>query len=108
MSGYNIDRKKWENLDILSQMGNIYSEVGRAFNANKRKDAVSCEYATTRAIDLFDATINILVKQKSPRAREVSQAKEQFLGALTPEQSKEITGLDRYFSNFAIAARLTR
>lgn len=107
---YAIDEARWAKLDIFNQMGNIYSEVGRTFKAQQRRQTQDHKEAVIRAIDLFDATIHVLATQKSPKSKEVLRAKEQFLAlALDNNAPKEATqSLDRYFMQFAIAARLSR
>ena len=106
---YTIDETKWAKLDIFNQMGNIYSEVGRSFKT-KGQDREDHEQAVARAIDLFDASIRVLIAEKSPKAKEVLRAKEQFLDiAFNNKATAEATqSLDRYFMQFAIAARLHR
>ena len=105
-----VDPERWAKLDIFNQMGNIYSEVGRSFKTRGQADTKTHEEALARAIDLFDATILALVKIKSPKVREVARAKEQFLGCIydAPMSPKDMQSLDRYFLQFAVAARLNR
>ena len=106
-SNYTVDPVKWANLDIFNQMGNIYSEVGRSFKASN--DIATHNAAVARAIDLFDATIEAQLATKSPKAREVSRAKQQFLEVVTGSKNPDsMASLDRYFMQFAIAARLQR
>ena len=105
---YAVDRVRWSRLNIFEQMGNIYSEVGRAFNAKKRHDEPRYTQAITRAIDLFDATTDHLVTLHSPKAREVLRAKEEFLAACDSMRPADVESLDRYFMQFALAARLRR
>jgi broad specificity phosphatase PhoE len=109
MSNYTVDRQRWAKMDILNQMGNIYSEVGRTVNAKKSGDEARFQSALSRALDLFDATVDVLNEQKSPRMREVLLAKYQFLSlffAKTRAENPEM--LDKYFLQFALAARLHR
>ncbi len=105
---YNVDKDRWAQLDIFNQMGNIYSEVGRSFKTRDQGDVTGQQRATNRAIDLFDATISTLIARKSPQSREVLRAKEQFLNTINDAHASEssIQSLDRYFMQFAIAARL--
>jgi hypothetical protein len=105
---YAVDRKRWSEMSIFDQMGNIYSEVGRTFKAKQNHDQERYEQALTRAIDLFDATTLALVEQRSPKTKEVLRAKEEFLYACQAEGSGDEQGIDRYFMQFAIAARLAR
>lgn len=105
---YAVNRERWANMTIFEQMGNIYSEVGRSFNALRRKDDKVYEQAVIRAIDLFDATVEVLIKKHSPKAKEVLRAKEEFLNACSHNDDSKKQDLDRYFMQFAIAARLRR
>jgi hypothetical protein len=106
--GYAVDRIRWSKMSIFDQMGNIYSEVGRTFKAKRSRDPKMYEQALIRALDLFDATSATLVEQHSPKLKEVLRAKEEFLGACETEDLASEKSLDRYFMQFAIAARLTR
>lgn len=109
-SQYHIDEAKWATLSIFEQMGNIYSEIGRAFNARRSNDTVNSQAATYRAIDLFDLTARNLATRHSPKTKEVLRAKDQFLSFIQQPKldEKPVAELDRYFMQFAIAARLNR
>ncbi len=98
MSEHVFDRAKWQSMTIFEQMGNIGSEVGRAFTAKRRGDDAAKDGARYRGLDLLDATAEKLARDKSPRLREVLRAREQ-VAALEDET------LEQYFMNFAIAAR---
>jgi len=92
----------------FEQMGNIYSEVGRSIIAKQQSKQQDCDYAVVRALDLFDATVDDLIRQKSPRAREVLRAKDEYLHSIYDQHTEPnaFTDIDRYFMQFAIAARL--
>ena len=107
---YAVDRDHWANLDIFNQMGNIYSEVGRSLKTMDRIDSEEHRAVVSRAIDLFDATVESLVKKKSAKAREVLRAKEVYLDLVndTGASNESLQSLDRYFMQFAVAARLSR
>jgi len=75
-TAYTIDEARWAKLDIFNQMGNIYSEVGRSFKTQGQENSRDHKEAVSRAIDLFDASIRILIAKKSPKAKEVLRAKE--------------------------------
>jgi len=110
MITYNVDRTKWSKMSIFDQMGNISSEVGRAINAKKQNNKESLDNAIIRALDLFDATIDELINSKSIRSKEVLRSKDQFLAIMDKESptTNELNCLDRYFTQYAIAARLKR
>lgn len=110
MSGaYAVDPKRWSAMTIFEQMGNIYSEVGRSLKAKERGEADDLRQAVTRAIDLFDVTAGSLVSQGSPKSKEVLRAKEEFLSVIYgPASAEKARSLDRYFMQFAVAARINR
>jgi hypothetical protein len=107
MTDYAVDRDRWARMTIFEQMGNIYSEVGRSFNAKRQHREDDMKSALTRALDLFDATVEMLVSQQSPRTKEVLRARDQYLEALYDENpdSDDMRSLERYFLQYAIAAR---
>lgn len=103
---YTVDMHKWSRLSFFEQMGNIGSEVGRALAAKHRNDLPSMEGALYRGLDLIDATVSLLVRKNSPAVKEVLRAREQFVEAVTTP--KEDPGLESYFMQYAMAARLGR
>ncbi len=102
MSEHIFDKAKWQSLTFFEQMGNIGSEVGRAFSAQRRGDEASSRAAFHRGLDLIDATAEQLARQQSPRLKEVLRAREIFA---TNVMAKNDDGLEIYFMEFAIAAR---
>lgn len=82
-------------------MGNIGSEVGRAFAVRRRGDTAAMTGAWQRGLDLLDVTAEQLARQKSPKLREVLRARELFAGM-------EDESLEGCFMWFAIAARKGR
>ena len=105
MNNYAVDRVKWSKMSIFEQMGNIYSEIGRSFNAKQRGDSSLSQQALVRALDLFDATVEALVSKKSPKTKEVLRAKDQYLTVYFENDIRQQKSLEKYFLNFAIAAR---
>ncbi len=106
MSSQHIfDKQHWQAQTIFYQMGNIGSEVGRAFSAKRRGDEAAMKSAFWRGLDLIDATVESLVKQKSPRAREVLRARELFAESIVGDHIDD--GIENYFMQFAIADRLS-
>ena len=100
---YAIDRERWNQLSIFDQMGNIGSEAGRTLKL--KRNGEDFQDALIRALDLFDATVELLVRNKSHRTKEVLRARDQFLQALFIADDPSI---ETYFMQFAIAARLNR
>ncbi len=104
MSEHVFDRAKWQSMSIFDQMGNIGSEVGRALSAKRRGDEKSMLGAFYRGLDLIDCTVEGLITEKSVRAKEVLRSREQFAKSITTDEVDE--GLEKYFMEFAVAARL--
>lgn len=106
MTSYQVNRADWSNYSIFEQMGNIGSEVGRAINAHRLGNTRREQGAIDRALDLFDATIEALAKEKSPRLREVLLAREEFARLFYDGTfNSDADALERYFMNYAVAAR---
>jgi len=106
MSNFRIDRERWWQLTIYEQMGNIGSEVGRAINARRTGREERVAGAIERALDLFAATTEQLAQEKSPRLREVLRARNEFLRLFYDGTfDEEADSIERYFMQFAFAAR---
>ena len=106
MTSYRVDYEHWASLSILQQMGNIGSEVGRAIQAQRAGKPKRVEGAIDRALDLFDATIQVLAEQRSPRLKEVLRARGEFLRLFYDGTfDEDADAIDRYFRWFALAAR---
>ncbi len=106
MASYEIDRERWAELSIYEQLGNVSSEVGRAINATRAGKEQRAQGAIDRAVDLLDATIEVLVAQRSPRVKEVLRAREEFLRLFFDGTFEEdADNIARYFNLFAIVAR---
>ncbi len=100
---YTINRDRWKRLTILEQLGNIGSEVGRTLKLKQRGEDFLP--ALIRSLDLFDATVELLISQRSHRTKEVLRARDQFLHAVYVKDDPKI---ETYFLQFAIAARNNR
>lgn len=109
MASYEIDRDRWAQLSIYEQMGNIGAEVGRAVNATRAGKDKRAQGAIDRAVDLIDATVEVLVAQRSPRVKEVLRARDEFLRLFFDGTFEEdADNIVRYFNLFAIVARSQR
>ena len=106
MPSYEIDRQRWAELSIFEQMGNISSEVGRAIDATRAGKEKRAQGAVDRAVDLLDATVEVLIAQRSPRVKEVLRAREEFLRLFYDGTFEtDADSIAHYFNLFAIAAR---
>ncbi len=105
MNNYQVDRGRWGRMTILEQMGNIGVEVGRAIKAKRNGDNDLMIGAIDRTLDLFNATTEILISDKSLRVKEVLRAEDQFLSLFFDDNFKDADKLDDYFMQYALAAR---
>lgn len=98
-------RGSWARLSLAEQLGNIGSEVGRA-TAWEKKDAKLFDGAKTRALELFDLTLDDS-RWKRAAKNEVARAREVFCDAIFggQEYGSTLFGLERYFFHFAFLAR---
>ena len=105
MSNYAVDRQRWAKFTLQEQMGNIGSEVGRSIKAWRAGDKPRFEGALIRALDLFDATTEQLIAAKSPRAKEVLRAQDQYLAVFFDDHADDADKIENYFMQYALAAR---
>lgn len=96
---------RWQNLSLLEQLGNIGSEIGRAV---KSKDYDDKNAAGRRALELFDLTL--ADKRWYGRGTEIARAREVAADFLFGDNQYKSDGLtlERYFMQFALAARLQK
>lgn len=99
---------RWFELTLMEQMGNIGSDVGRAFTWQKKgRLEIGQQYMDT-ALELFDLTLSDprWVKMNG-RLKEISRAREVFCDLFLGENQYNETGekLMKYFDEFALAAR---
>jgi len=104
---YQVDRERWAKMTINEQMGNIGSEVGRAIIAHRNGNKAREDRAIDRAIDLFSATVEVLVGTPyAYRLKEVLRAREEFLRLFFDDTfESDADNIERYFMNYAFAAR---
>lgn len=100
---------RWHAFSLEEQMGNIGSEVGRAIIAVRAGNRQRLDGAVARALELFDLTI-IDPRWRFPRKKEIARAREVFCDALVGQNAyhTDLDSLDRYFTQFALAARRGR
>jgi len=101
-----VERTSWAERHIFDQLGNLGSEVGRVITSHRRHDSERYEAALGRALDLFDATVEGLVGESSPRLKEVLRSREVFLGLFYDNRFEaDADQVEGYFMHFAVAAR---
>lgn len=106
MSEHVFDRQAWASLDIFNQLGNIGSEVGRALTAKRQGKTERMDSAFLRGMDLFNATVDAWAERGEVALPELLIARELFAASILTD--KEDPTLEKYFLQFAIAARLNR
>jgi len=97
----------WQKLSFYEQMGNIGSEISRALNW-QNKDENSYNNAIDRALELIDLTISDLRWRN--RLKEIVRARELLADAMFGGKEYKTTfeDLNRYFFQFALAARINK
>lgn len=93
-------------LTISEQMGNIRSDVERAFRAHAHGKPDRFEPALDRALELFDLTATD-PRWSAARKREILRAREQFCRVFFDDTHEPDLAeyLQKYFLEFAVAAR---
>lgn len=105
MTEHVFDQTSWSKLDVFNQLGNIGSEVGRAITAKRLGSEKRMLSAFYRGMDLINATVESWTQQ-GKSARELLIAREQFAQTILTDDEDET--LERYFMQFAIAARMRK
>jgi hypothetical protein len=97
---------RWHTLSLAEQLGNVGSEVERAFRAHAAGRTDRFERALDRALELFDLTATDPRRTVQQR-REVLRTREQFCRVFFDEEAESDLQdyLRRYFLQFATAAR---
>jgi hypothetical protein len=106
MSKHVFDATKWAAMDVFNQMGNIGSEVGRALSAKRQGNTRRSQAAFERGLDLIDETARLWAAEKKPGLKELLYARELFAESMTTNTIDQT--LEKYFMEFAIAARNDR
>ena len=96
--------EKWQTLTLMEQLGNVGSEVSRAMHWRSRNEQ-AFEGAIARALELLDFTIQD--PRWKNRLKELVRARELIADALYggTEYGTTFEDLDRYFLQYALAAR---
>jgi hypothetical protein len=104
----NLSDGKWFEMTLCEQLGNVGSEVGRAVKWEKRGDIQSRDNALERALDLLYLTISDI--RWKDRLKELCRVREILLDTFygTRQYNDTPEGLEKYFFQFALAARKDR
>lgn len=99
---------RWYELTLYEQLGNIGSEISRALKAKSAGNSVRMLKAVDRALDLFDLTL--ADPRLHGRRKEICRAREVVCDFFYGDNVYKSDGpsLDRYFTTYAMAARLAR
>jgi hypothetical protein len=99
-----LDKEKWFKMPLFDQLGNLGSEVGRSAKW-QNKDEKSFWGAVTRALEIFDVIREDGRWKK--RLLEINRAREIFADAVLggSEYGSKLSDVEKYFMQFALAAR---
>lgn len=100
----NLAQGRWYELTLAEQMGNIGSEISRACGWHDR-DSQQFHHAIFRALDLIDLTV--ADKRRLDVLKEILRVREVLCDTVFgPSQyGTSLADMDRYFFQFALAAR---
>lgn len=100
----NLASGRWYELSLVEQMANIGSEISRAVSWRAR-DRALYEGALRRAYELLSLTIRD--ERWAGRRKELTRVREVLNDAVSGgyEYKTRLEDLDRYFFEFALAAR---
>jgi hypothetical protein len=103
----NLAAGRWHKLSLAEQMGNIGSETQRALNWREKDQKIFIN-SIYRALELLDLTIADPRWRK--RLKEIVRAREFLCEAVFGNNAYKtsLEDLNRYFFQFAVAARLKR
>lgn len=109
MTGPDLDtaRGRWQHLSLSEQFGNVGSEVSRAIRWSA-KNPDTAQAALYRGLELLDLMLDDPKHRVSvARLREIARAREVVVDFLAGSNEYGSTGpsLQRYFDQFAVAAR---
>jgi hypothetical protein len=95
---------RWQQLSLAEQLANVGAEVGRM----RRRAAAQRTAAFERALELLDLTL--ADPRWRGRLKEIARAREVLCDAADGglEYGATLEDLDRYFLDFAVAARQGR
>ncbi|HEX9504326.1 MAG TPA: hypothetical protein VF974_08500 [Patescibacteria group bacterium] len=96
--------EKWRLMPLADQMGNIGSEVSRARKWENKDEKIFLN-TIWRALELLDLTISD--KRWHSSLKEITRTKEVLCDIVFGEKQYQTTlaDLDRYFTQYALAAR---
>ena len=98
---------KWHKLSMAEQLGNIGSEISRASKWQARDKKLYLG-AVERALELFDLTLQDVRWKR--RLKEICRAREVLCDIVFEANTYDVSleELNRYFTQFAVAARAGR
>lgn len=97
-----LDIERWHKLSLAHQMGNIGSEVQRAFSLQKRGEEVQKDKSVERFLELIDLSLSDKRWQK--RCWEICRVREVLCDYFFTENSfgNSFENLINYFNTFAL------
>jgi hypothetical protein len=103
---HGLDPRRWHAMDLMNQLGNIGSEVGRALRARAAGRNDRMWAAIDRMLELFELTL--ADPRLQGRRKEICRAREVALDHLVGDDlyGSSDEDLERYFTHYGIAARL--
>ncbi|MFH0739566.1 MAG: hypothetical protein V1819_00300 [bacterium] len=97
-----LDIKRWQSLTLAQQMGNIGSEVQRAFSMQKRGEEEQKEKSIDRFLEMIDCSL--ADKRWQKRCLEICRLREVLCDYFFAKNSfgNSFENLINYFNGFAL------
>jgi hypothetical protein len=97
-----LDKKQWQKMSLDMQMGNIASEIAKAFALKDKDKGLALKYANL-VLECFDASIE---KMKGAGFYEISKMKEVFCDTFFDFKQFNVSpqSIEAYFLPFALNA----
>ncbi|MBQ2695663.1 hypothetical protein IJG04_03470 [Candidatus Saccharibacteria bacterium] len=97
---------RWAEMSLAEQLGNIGSEISRAIKSKARGNTERMEHAATRAIELFELTIDCHLKEPA-KLKELCRGKEEFCDYIFGDNNfnTDPAKMLKYYDQFALIAR---
>jgi hypothetical protein len=101
--------KRWRDLGLMEQLGNIGSEVDRVIAWKKKDNIELATNAFYRALELLDLTI-VDPRWRGAKRRELTRVREVLCDSYVGDNvyNTPLDFFSRYFYQFALAARIKK
>ncbi len=97
--------EKWQSLSLCEQLGNIGSEISRAYYWEQKSDSTAKDNSLLRALALIDLTLDD--RRHAGRLKEIARLREVAADFLSTARNYQIGlfDLEKFLTDYALLAR---